>query len=434
MLRDRQSQNPQTTKDVFLSDQIEHRRLSTGTEAAVLTIPGRKLAAIQVRVLGGGCYEDANHLGVAHVLSQAISKGTHKRDARGLNDAFDAIGCRHAAAAGRETVTFSAACLNTMIADAVELLAEMILTPSFPEDACEMACELTRQSLAALDDDPHELSQKHLHAAAYGAPLDRHVYGTAETLERIDRATIRSHWQQTFSPARMQIAVGGDVDAQMVFDLLEGELVKHETLVRDAGLKDSGPAEPFPLTFKSGRQHVHKDQEQQYIAMCFPGASATDEDEAAERVLLAVLSGGMSSRLWTEVREKQGLVYWVGAWADRPRQGGMTHLGASTTPDNVEATYNSLLNELDRLEQDIDGEELERAKVGMLASVRTHGDLTRARALRAANDLFYFGRPIALSEKLERIQKIQPSDIRSYLDRHPRKDLAVVTLGPQALK
>jgi len=441
----------------------EHRHLQNGIELAVLPLAGRSVAAMEIRLFAGYAFEEPAHLGVAHVLQEAITKGTAKRDGRALNDAFDEIGARHATAAGRETVGFSCLCLPEFITRAIELHAELIRTPTFPDGACEVAVDLARQALAALDDEPQELARKLLHRQAYGDPLGRHELGEAETLARIGRQQIVEHWKRHFSARRMQVAVAGAVEPSALAALLEKEFDGFgvdgaEAEARGRGADDDdqepgaaqpagsaapepaagerrspGPERPsLPLRFLPGQTHYAKDVRHEQIAICFPGSAATDADLPVERVLIGLLAGGMSSRLWSAVREKEGLVYGVGAWSDRPRTGGMVHLGAATVArqPEVERTYATLLCETDRLAQDVTEAEIERAITGLVARACTHEDVTQARAVQAVNDLFYYGRPIPIEEKLAKVKAVKAGDVRRYLEAHPRDRLSVVTLGP----
>jgi predicted Zn-dependent peptidase len=421
-------------------EHADYRRLSNGIELAVLPTARRSVVAMEMRFLAGYAYEHPDFLGVAHVLAEVITKGTESRDGRGLNDAFDQIGASYHVSAGRETLAFSCVCLPEFIAPAIELHAEMIRTPSLPDDACRVAVDLTHQALAALDDDPAELAKKYLHRQAYGKPLDRHVYGEIETLDRITRRQVLDHWQRYLRPAHMQVSIAGAVERDAIAGLFDSLFEASTTDGSDGGDEErrQGPrieAEaPFPLVFHPGRSHHPKELEQEQIAVCFPGASARDPDEAVERVLVNVLAGGMSSRLLTAVRERQGLVYWAGAWFDRPRIGGTVHLGASTTPHNLQETFATLLREVERLADDVTEQEVQRAIAGITAMTETHGDVTRAKAVRLANDLFYLGRPVPLEERLARIRAVTPADIRDYLRGHRRDRLSIVTLGPQALE
>jgi len=291
-----------------MAEKIDYRRLNCGMDLAVMPMTDRPIVAIAIRVLAGFAFESPRYLGVAHVCDEAIGKGTAKRDGRALNDAFDEIGATHSSSAGRESFGFSCLCLPEFTAQAIDLLAEMIRTPSFPQDACDVAVELARQSLAALDDDPQELAKKLLHHHAYGDPLGRHPFGEQQTLERIGREQIVDHWQRFFRSPNMQCTVTGAVEPDRMADLLEAVF---EDFAPDPKSSSDRPAPP-PLRFTPGRRHYAKDLEQEQVMLCFPGAAVTDHDFPVEQVLLGVLAGGMSGRLFTEVREKQGLVYWVG--------------------------------------------------------------------------------------------------------------------------
>ncbi len=413
------------------TEQPRHTRLSNGIELAILPTARRSVAAIEMRFLGGFAYEKADRLGVAHLLAETLTKGTQRRDGRALNDAFDEIGASYSLSAARETLAFSCLCLPEFTGKSLELLAEMIVEPSLPADACEVALDLARQSLAALEDDPLELAKKHLHQQAYGDPLNRHVYGEPETLDHMTRDDILQHWRTYVRPDRLLASVAGAVDPTEIEDLFERLFPRQSQAQTEdrAALPSS-----FPLRFLPGQSHHPKELEQEQIAVCFPGVSAADKDEAVERVTTGVLSGGMSSRLWRAIREKQGLVYWVGAWLDHPRSGGMVHLGSSCTPQNLEETFNGLLAEVDRLADDVTEDEVHRAVNGILAAVQTHGDTTRSKAIRMVNDLFYEGRPVPLEKRLEAVRAVTAEAVARYLREHPRDRLSIVTVGPRKMK
>jgi predicted Zn-dependent peptidase len=408
---------------------IEQKQLACGMDLAVISIPGRPVTALEIRIFAGYAYEDERHLGVAHLLEESISKGTAKRDGRALSDAFDEIGATHGSFTGRETLGFSSLCLPEFLGRVIDLHAETLCTPTFPDDACQVAVELAQQSLSALEDDPGELAKKVLYAQAYGQPLGRHPLGEEETLECTGRPQILEHWRRCINPGRMHVAVAGPVSMDEVADRLEaafGPLAKNNGVSR--------PSQAFSIHFVPAYHHHDKELEQEQVAICFPGASATDPDYYVEKVAIVILSGGMSGRLFTEVREKQGLVYWVGAWADQPRTGGMVHVGASTTPQNLDRTYSTLLREVSQLADDLSESELQRAIAGLVTRARTRGDVTRSRAAEAVEDLFYYGRVVPTEEKLAKISAVTIQDVRDYLAAHPRNSISVVTLGPKAME
>jgi predicted Zn-dependent peptidase len=409
-----------------MPDEFHHRWLECGVELAVLPMPGRRTAAFEIRVLAGLVDEPAEKLGLARVVEDTLDKGTASHTARQFSDALDAIGAQTGSSVGRESFVFRCNCLPEHVPAALALHAGMIRTPAFPDEFCRVSLDLMQQELTALEDEPGELARKLLGPHAYGPVLGRHELGSRDTLRAIARDDVLDFWRRNFAAGRMQLAIGGAVRPGEVADLVE----KHFSGFGAA--KGNGRA-PRPVEFTPGRHHQPKELEQEHILICWPGLAIADDAYYVENLVLAMLSDGMSSRLFVEVREKLGLVYWVGAWDEHPRGAGMIFLGASTTPARCEQTYRTLLREVDRLGEDVTDAELERARVGIIARTQTHGDITRARVGELGGDLFHHGRPVPIEEKHARLRAVTIRDVRDYLDAHPRQRLCVQTLGPVEL-
>lgn len=406
-------------------ERYDHSRLACGAELAVAVLPGRRTVAYEIRLLAGMAQEPALQAGLARVVEETLSKGTQRRTAQQISDAFDAIGAQAGSGVGRESMVFRCSCLPEYLDDALALHAEILRTPTFPEDFCAVAIDLGRQELTALEDEPGDLARKLIAPHAYGPVLGRHELGTRESLDRISRKEVIEYWQQHFGAAHLQIAVGGALDPARVSQKLESLF---------SGFGAPGKhTEGFAAEFSPGMRHQNKELEQEHILFCWPGVAVTNADYPVERLMLAVLGEGMSSRLFAEVREKLGLVYWVGAWDEHPRQTGRIFIGASTTPARCDQTFRTLLREVDRLAEDVSVSELDRAKVGIVAKTQTHGDITRARVGELGSDLFHFGRPVPIEEKNAKIMAVTVADVRRYLQSHPRNELCVFTLGPRAL-
>ncbi len=408
------------------SNEFVHRRLSSGVELGALPIAGRRTVSMEFRLLAGMANEPDDRLGIAHLVDETLDKGTERRTGRQLTDAFDAIGAQHSSHVGREVMVFRCHCLPEYATQALELFVEMLRTPTFPDEACSVAIDLAQQELTALDDEPDELARKLISRRAYGPVLGRHVLGEREALGRIGRDDIVDYWRTQFSARRLMVCVGGGVDVEPFAEAVDRAFTGF-------GENGSDGRSAHAVDFTPGTSHFDKELEQEYITLCWPGVAMSHADQPIEEIALAVLGGGMSARLFTEVREKQGLVYWVGAWSEHPRGAGMIFLGASTMPDRCDRTYRTLLREVDRLAEDVTDEELDRAKVGITAKQQTHGDGTAARTSGLVADLFHFGRPRTDQEKTDLVMKVTVDDVRRYLNEHPRDRLCVVTLGPKPL-
>jgi len=403
-----------------------HETLPCGIEYAVMPLPDRHIASFHIRVLAGTAEEETARLGVAQIVEETITKGTAKRSGRELSDAFDAIGAGCNSGTGRETSTYSCTVLPGHFERALALHAEFLKTPTFPQDAVEVNVALAKQELIGLEDDAHALADRLLDRRAWGPILGRHPLGEKETLDRITRNEVEAHWRKHYHGGRILLSVAGDVDPKLVSDHLQSAF-------EGFGDPDAAGREAFPTEFQPGRFHQHKDLQQQQIGIGWPAVNAKHDRFPTQQVLLGILSGGMGARLFTEVREKQGLVYWVSAWQETPRDHGMLFLGASTTPERCDQTYKTLLREVDRLSEDLTQDELDRAKTGIIASQETKGDSTRSRCSELCNDLFFYGEPIPMEDKIARIDAVKIDDIKAYLDAYPRDKLCVVTVGPREL-
>ena len=408
-------------------EKYHHRKLDCGVELAALDMPGRRTASYEIRVLCGLADEPDRQAGLAGVVEEVIDKGTEAKSAREISDAFDAIGAQVGSQVGRESMVFRCMCLPEYLEQALALHAEMLRTATFPEDFCKVAIDLGQQELTALEDDPGELSRKLLAPHAYGPILGRHELGTRESLASISRNDVVNYWKQWFAAGRIQLSIGGAIDVDRLARCIE-------RLFTGFGAPAWEGRKARKMEFSPGFRHQPKELEQEHILMCWPGAAITDDVYPVEHLTLEILSGGMSSRLFTEVREKQGLVYWVGAWDEHPRSAGMNFMGASTTPARCETTFQTLLREVDRLAEDVSEDELVRAKTGVIAKTQTHGDITRARVGELSSDLFHFGRPVPIEEKNRKIEAVRIADVKRYLAEHPRDRLCVLTLGPKELK
>ena len=414
-------------REVGMADMVlVHNTLPCGIEYGLAPLAQRHVICFQIRVLAGIACEPPDKLGLARVLEETLDKGTQRRSGKELLDAFDAIGAASGSGAGRETTTFSCTVLPEHFEQAIALHAEFLRTPTLPEDAFRINIELARQEIDALQDDPQGLVDKFISLQTYGPTLGHDGLGELHTLDCITRDDLEAHWRAHFHAGRMLLSVAGPIEEAQVADVME----KH---FEGFGPSQRAGRSPFAIQFTPGVTHHEKQLEQEQIGICWPGVDAVHDDFPVQQVILGILSGGMSGRLFTEVREKLGLVYWVSAWHETPRGSGMIFLGASTTPERCDQTYAALLREVDRLGEDLQQDELERAITGIVAGRETQGDTTRARCAELANDLFFFGRPVPEEEKLAMVRAVTIEEIKRYLATYPRDRRCVVTLGPKPL-
>jgi len=403
-----------------------HEILSSGVEFAADVLPQRQTVSMAMRVLAGTADDPADLTGLGSIVERTLNKGTEKFTGQQLADAFDKIGAQVGSTCGRQSTMVRIVCLPEFALDCIDLMAEMLCRPRFEADACKVATQLAQEELTHLQDDPQSLLMVAMQRLALGPVYGRHPGGEAESLPRITPKQVREYWSSYYHAGRMQFTVAGPVDA----DALRKRV--------DERFKRLGSAElagrrPVDFAISPERKHVPKDLKQQYIGISLQGTPKGSPDFAAEQVAVAVLSGGMSARLFTEVREKQGLVYWVGAWHEQPRGTGVIHLGASTTPERCEKTYKTLLRELERLSEDLTDEEVKRARDSLLAHMQTEDDLTRARSSNLSDDLFHFGKPIGQEPKIAALKAVTTIQVEEYVRRLKRDRYTLASVGPNEL-
>ncbi len=403
-----------------------HSSLPNGVEFAADVLPQRQTVALVFRMLCGLVDEPEELTGVGEIVENALSKGTRQFSGQELADAFDRLGAQWASVSGRQSMLVRVLCLPEFVLAATDLVAEMICRPTFPDDACRVAVDLAQQELRQLEDEPQDLLRIIIQRLTLGPTLGRHPGGTPESLARLTPEVVRAHWQRVYHAGRLQVTAAGPVDS----DKLAAHVERCFAGLGSSQRQGRGPAQ---FEFTPAREHRHKELEQQYLALTLPGLPRAHDEFAVEQVLIGVLSGGMSGRLFTEVREKQGLVYWVGAWHEQPRGKGVLHLGASTTPERSDRTYQTLLRELRRVGEDLTEAETVRARDGLIAQYETEDDLTRAHAAGLGDDLFHFGRPVGREAKLDALRAVTLDRVVAYARRLPLDQLCVATLGPRAL-
>ncbi|MBI5864560.1 MAG: insulinase family protein [Planctomycetes bacterium] len=405
---------------------FSHAMLPCGVELAADVLADRQTVAMSFRMLCGVADDPPELTGIGGIVERTLSKGTQRYDGQGLADAFDALGAQWGANCGRQSTLVRVVCLPEFSLDVIDLVGEMVARPTFPEEACEVAVQLAQEELTQLEDDPQALLQIAMQRVALGPVYGRNPGGEPETLPRITPKLVREHWKSTYAAGRLQVTAAGPID----FAALSQRV---EEAFRGLGSPTRDGRQPCGHKLAAGRLHRRKDLKQQYIGISLAGAAKGDPAFPVEQLMLGVLAGGMSARLFTEVREKQGLVYWVSAWHEQPRGMGLIHLGASTTPERCEKTYKTLLRELARIGQDLSEEETERARNQIIAQANTEDDLTRARAGGLSDDLFHFGRPIGVDAKLDAIRGVTLKQVREYARQLKRDELCVATVGPHEL-
>lgn len=373
--------------------------------------------------LGAG-HDPQALFGLCGLTQELLFKGAGDWDAKALATQIDQIGLQESHHSERELITFSGTVLPQHLYAALGLTFTTLNQPHLPETGLDEIRQLALHQLMAMDDAPAQKMFYELGQRFYPPPLSNPAEGTLLTLPAITHEDVQSFWQR-FSPNGTILSVAGAFDPTGLLDQVETCFGNWQG--------------PTPASLDLGKQqrkaeHVQKETEQTQIGVAYDSVPFSHPDYLKSRMGVMALSGGMSSRLFVEVRQKRGLAYSVfAAYVTTKHFGGI--LGyAGTTTERAQETLDVLLAELRRIEQGITPEEFEKAKTRLKTDFIVQGESTRARAEAIAREYFYTGTVRSLDEVMRHIDELTLDEINDYLKTSVPKNFTVLTLGKHTLE
>ena len=369
-------------------------------------------------LLGDGC------CGAGVVITDWIFRGAGDRNSRELIDALDGLGLHRSSSVTSSHISLGAALEASNSAQAIELYADIILRPSLETDLFELSKQLAIHGLAGLDDDPRQKVMLELYEQFYPRPLGLPATGKLDELEKLDAQKTAAIVKEKFNLSDTIFSVAGKYDFDAVCRQLE-ELFEVEQPDYDSkvSLGDKG---------KNYTHHQH-DGAQVHIGLMTGTVAIASENYYNALVAVSVLSGGMSSRLFTEVREKRGLCYAVGARYHTLKDHAGVCCYAGTTPDKAQETIDVIKAEFDRLAEGITADEIQRAKVGLKSSLIMQSESSSARASGIASDYYLLDRVRSLEEIKNKIEETNAGSVETFLTNNRFENYTVVTIGPKEI-
>jgi predicted Zn-dependent peptidase len=406
----------------FVAESITTYRLDNGLTIAIEPMSHVRSAAWMLLLPAGSATDPEGQNGAAQLLNGMVYRGAGERDARALSDALDALGVQRSGRVDTEYTTFGGASLADDLEAALALYADIVRRPRLPAEELDAERALALQAIRSLNDQPAQKLFVELGKVYFPGPFGRSVLGEVEELQRIDHQSLVADHLGRYRPAGSVLAVAGRVEPARVRDIAERLFGDWE---------GTPPALPQPQARSEPLyQHIPQTTSQTQIGVAYASVPIGDPHYYHERLAINVLSGGMASRLFTEVRTKRGLVYAVYA-APRIYCGLSLVLAyAGTLPDRAQECVDVLLGELQRISRGVTAEELERARTGLLSALVMQGESTTARASAIASDCYLIGRPRTLDEIRTAVESITRNTLNEYLAQHPPQDFTVLTLGP----
>jgi len=377
---------------------IELTRLPSGLVVITDRMPHLETASLGVWVGAGSRDEAPEENGISHFLEHMAFKGTARRTARQIAEEIEAVGGDINAATGVESTAYYARVLKADVPLALDVLADILSNPLFDPDDISREKNVIIQEIGASEDTPDDIIFEHLQATAFpDQPVGRTIMGTRQTVRSFDRKQLSAYLSRHYRAPDMVISAAGAVE--------------HEQVVTEADRLFAQFAEPAapvpqPARFVGGTRIEKRDLEQVHVALGFEGVPQRDSASQSLQVFANALGGGMSSRLFQEVREIRGLCYSVYAFHASYDDTGLFAMYAGTDPNDVEELMRVCVDEIARAADTITEIEVERAKTQMKAGLLMALESSSARAEQLARHMIVFGRPLPIEEIVRKIEEV----------------------------
>lgn len=403
---------------------VRATRLDNGLTVVVETLPEVQSTAFALLVPAGSAYDPPGQNGIASALCDWMTRGAGERDNREFSLALDRLGLQHSQSVSASHITLGGACLPQNLAASLALMGDLVRAPRFEMDEFEPSIASVVHELQALEDEPRQKVMLELVRRCYPSPWHQPPEGALEEVESLTPDDLREHFSRVIRPGGAILGVAGRAAFDEVVDAAN----------RAFGAWQGGGVLP-PVSGPRGERvaHLTAESQQTQIGVAFPAAPYRHVDYYAAWAAVSVLSGGMSSRLFTEVREKRGLVYSVYATLSTLRDEGAVLCYAGATNERAQETLDVLLSELARLRDGIAPDELRRSQALAKSSLVMQQESASSRAGSIARDWHHLGRVTSLDEVQQKIAALKPEDLLAYLDRYPLTNGTVVTIGPSPL-
>jgi len=406
------------------------QRIDTYVPANGMVLLGEPMAGVEsvafdFMLPAGVAWMPPGCCGAANIISDWIFRGAGPRDSRKLGDALDGLGLHRSCSVGSAHMYIGAALESSNLAQALALYSDIILNPHLSDEQFEPAKQLVIEEVHGLDDEPRQKVMLELRKRFYPDPLGRSTAGELGDLQTLTAPKTRELARSYLNIPRVIFSVAGKYDFDAVCRQIESVF----------GPQQGEPLSPIVAGARGPRYtHIPHDGAQVHIGLMTPTARFVDKGYYDVRAAASVLSGGMSSRLFTEVREKRGLCYAIGAKYHSLKEAAGISCYAGTTPDKAQETLDVIMGEFHRLAEGISEQELERAKVGLKSALIMQSESSSSRAGSLGSDYYMLGRVRTLDEIKEKIEARSVESVLGFLRSNPFRDFTVVTIGPKEVR
>lgn len=407
---------------------VKINQLSNGLTVATDSIDSFETVSVGLFVNVGSVNENDKQTGVSHFLEHMAFKGTKTRSAMEISYAIESVGGFINAYTSKEVTAFHAKVLKEDVKLAVDIITDIVQHSTF--DAAEFAKEqgVIIQEIRQLNDDPDDFVFDMFQAKCFdNERLGTQILGSEKDILSFTPADLSSYLNTKYSTDKMIMSASGNVDHDEFLDIVDG-------FTTDMKKFSVEPVEK--QIYKGGFTFKQKNLEQTHLILGFEGLSHTSDEKFSLSILSTILGGGMSSRLFQEIREKRGLVYSVFSFCSNYKDTGTFGIYAACEDDKAKEVIEITTKELEKIRKDITDEELQKAKVQLKASLMMGLESSSTRMERLANQYLHLGRSISPSEVISQIDSITKDDLRRTADKvlNTRQTLALIGKGKDADK
>jgi predicted Zn-dependent peptidase len=406
---------------------VEITPLSSGLVVITDAMPHLETASLGVWVSCGSRAEDPDEHGISHFLEHMAFKGTAQRSARQIAEEIEAVGGDLNAATGVEMTAYYARVLKADVPLALDVLSDILSNPRFDPDEINREKNVIIQEIGSVEDTPDDLVFDHLQSTAFtDQPVGRSILGTRATVRSFDAERLRTYLSRNYRAPGIVIAAAGAVDHAAVVAEVQRRFGKF-----------NGPAaqRPAPAKFYGGVHIEPRDLEQVHIALALEGVPQRDPALYSLQVFTNILGGGMSSRLFQEVREQRGLCYSIYAFHSPYLDTGLFGLYAGTDAADAPELMRVVVGEITAAADSITEAEVARAKAQMKAGLLMALESSSARAEQLARQMIIYGRPIPVEEIVAKVDGVTVDSTRAAgRALLARGRPALAALGPAGLE
>ena len=401
--------------------------LANGLKVVSEHMPHIETVSLGVWVASGARHEREAEHGISHFLEHMAFKGTKRRSAQAIAEEIENVGGELNAATSLEMTAYYARVLRDDIGLALDILADILQDSQFAPDELEREREVILQEIASTRDSPEELAYDLMQDGAFPRqPLGRTILGTTQSVRRISGDRLKAYLKQHYAASRMIVGAAGAID--------------HDEFVRQTeklfgGLNGKAGVVAEAARYGGGTRSLEKPFEQSHLVLAFEAPSITRPDYVTAQVMSALFGGGMSSRLFQEVRERRGLCYAIYSFVWGLADTGLFGIHAATGPDLRDQLVDVLKAELTRLASERPSEaEVRRSKAQIKAGLLMSLESSGVRAEQMARQLMAFGRTLPPEELIQRIDLVDGEAIRDLAGRILGNPVTIAEVGTAVRK